>query len=135
MDWTGMLAAFSDRTSDVMLWSGILVVSVVVLFVVVMAIRRRLDANGGSSNLPPFTLDELRRMRADGRIDDAEYDRAREMIVAYTRGGASPPAPAPPPPSEDSFGEGPSSGGASPDGERGQGPAPDQSDADAGKRT
>jgi len=94
-----VIAVLPDKTAEILVWSGILVVAVLVLFVVTLTVKRRLDTHAGpTGDRPPFTLDELRRMRATGDIDDEQYEKARASIVALTRGGETPGAPVEPAP-------------------------------------
>ncbi len=87
-----ILAERVDLPTDVFIWAGVLIAAVLVLFAVATAIKRKLEATPGpSGDQPPFTLDELRRMRAAGRIDETEYERARAAIVAMTRGAVAAP--------------------------------------------
>lgn len=86
-----MIAMLPDKSAQILLWSGILVVTVLVLFVVTLTIKRRLDTPGGpTGDPPPFTLEELRRMRDAGQIDAEQYDKARARIVELTRGAPTP---------------------------------------------
>jgi hypothetical protein len=61
---------------------GLLVVAVVGYFVV-MRLRRasRSDDSGGT----PFSLEDLRRLRREGKLTDEEYSRAHAMIVGAAK--------------------------------------------------
>jgi hypothetical protein len=61
---------------------GLLVVAVAGYFVV-MRLRRasRSDDSGGT----PFSLEDLRRLRREGKLTDEEYSRAHAMIVGAAK--------------------------------------------------
>jgi hypothetical protein len=59
---------------------------VVVGFLVIAWLRRGLTDHDRTSNDDEFTLDGLRRMRADGRITNDEFEAARAAIIARVRG-------------------------------------------------
>ena len=67
---------------------GILLVVLVVLgFVVVRIIKRRLQKD---APLDTFTLQDLRNLRAQGQLSDAEYERLRAMLIGQTAKPARP---------------------------------------------
>jgi len=71
-DWTGFL-----------LWSGILIVAVLLGLVVIIFVRRMLQ---DEQELPEdFTLHGLRKMLERGDISREEYDRARHAIISRVR--------------------------------------------------
>lgn len=53
----------------------------------VMRLRRAI--RGGDEPSSAFTLEDLRRLRRDGRITEEEYERARGKMIARTRSGAA----------------------------------------------
>ena len=97
------IAGSSRGSSDsvtVVMWAGILIVAVVGGGFIVMAIRRGLFANDGStsSGESGLMLDGLRRMRKRGEISDEEYEAARDALTSGLTGKRLlnlPPRPAP----------------------------------------
>jgi len=87
------LATTSDSTISILIWSGILIVVVIVLFFVVNTIRKAMLADEPGDAGPSFTLDDLRRMHAAGQISDEEFAKARSRIVRMVRGSADDAAP------------------------------------------
>ncbi len=65
----------------------LLVLLVVGGFVAVRIVRRRL---GNSAQLDTFTLQDLRELRSQGQLSDAEYERLRVMLIGQTRHSAGP---------------------------------------------
>jgi len=115
-------------TVSILIWSGVLIVVVLVLFFIVNALRKSLWGDNAGEADTPFTLDDLRRLHREGRITDDEYEKARAQIIAMVQG----PPPAPPP--EVEAGEGARDGEAT-DEETGDSPddvadPPDEGDYD-----
>ena len=93
------LLAQPDKSTAVMtaaMWVLLILVAVVVLVLIGLAVKRRLwddDAGGGdgvTTGSPDrmaagFTVGDLRRMRDAGEINDDEFERARERIVAAAK--------------------------------------------------
>ena len=71
--------------SEILLWSGILAVAVLVLFGVV-ALFRRIMLRDEPQATPVFSLEDLRKMHRQGQLSDEEFDRARAKMIARTRG-------------------------------------------------
>jgi len=61
-----------------------LAVFVVVAWVLIAAIRKRLRSPA-EHHSASFTLEELRTMRSDGLLSEAEYLRARDMLTGGSR--------------------------------------------------
>ena len=64
---------------QVLLWVGVLIVVAVIGGAVAMVLRRRMfdrDAESSSGSL----LEDLRRMKREGKISDAEFEQARRAL-------------------------------------------------------
>jgi len=82
------LATTTDSTISILIWSGVLIVVVIVLFFLVNAIRKAMLDDEPADAGPSFTLDDLRRRHAAGRISDEEFDKARSQIIRLVRGAS-----------------------------------------------
>ncbi|MFM7133049.1 MAG: hypothetical protein ACKO0W_01890 [Planctomycetota bacterium] len=60
---------------------------VVVGWLVVIAIRKWMRAGDEADG--PFTLDDLRRLKREGKLTDAEFARAREALIGSVRSSKS----------------------------------------------
>ena len=63
-----------------------LLVLVVIGLVVISWLRRRLGGDDGS-DAGDFTLEGLRRLRAEGQISEAEFEQAKAAIIERVQGG------------------------------------------------
>ena len=80
-----MIAAATRGATDVLLWSGGLIVLVIGLGLVILALRRAmLSKQGGMAEAGLF--DSLREMRDSGAISQQEYDAARKNMVSRAAG-------------------------------------------------
>lgn len=86
-------AAGKDPT-PLFVWVGILIVAVVVLFSVLMIVKRKLFARDSSTTADRGLLDDLRAMRDRGEITPEEYDATRKTMAARLAGRAAKPKPA-----------------------------------------
>jgi hypothetical protein len=77
----------SQRLSQTLLWLGILAMAVLVGGIILMVLRKRLDQSETGPETPPFTLSDLRRLHREGQLSDAEYERAKQQIIALSTGG------------------------------------------------
>lgn len=59
-------------------------VFIVVAWILITAVRRRLKAPPSESSVT-FSLHDLRAMRSQGLLTDEEYERARNLAAAPTR--------------------------------------------------
>lgn len=75
-------------TQQAFLWLVVLLAVVVAAAVCVGWMRRRWRPRD-EFRRPEFTLDELRRMRDEGRLTAAEYDRLRERMATKLGLGAT----------------------------------------------
>ncbi|MDP6479619.1 MAG: SHOCT domain-containing protein [Phycisphaerales bacterium] len=59
----------------------VLAAFVVFAWILIAAIRKRLNDSGPSASTS-YTLEELRNMRANGLLSEEEYQRARDQLTA-----------------------------------------------------
>lgn len=78
----GTAPAFS-LVSDVGPWLVALAVLAIVGFVAIMFIRSRLRREPLDDSA--FSLDSLRRLHREGRLTDAEFNRARDAMIASAK--------------------------------------------------
>ncbi|QOJ17050.1 MAG: SHOCT domain-containing protein [Phycisphaeraceae bacterium] len=77
-----ILADSTQSWGDVALWSAVLFLLLCAGMVVIIFVRRGVQRTTGESDTPDgFTLQGLRDMHAQGLIDDAEFERARQAII------------------------------------------------------
>ncbi len=70
------------------MWMGVLVVLVVAMWFAWRTLRRRfLDDDGDDRAAAPWTLQQLRDLKARGEINTTEFEALRAQIIADTRGG------------------------------------------------
>ncbi|HSW44263.1 MAG TPA: SHOCT domain-containing protein [Phycisphaerae bacterium] len=75
----------SESVRQVLIWGGVLILAVVVLFGGLWYYRRWwLERNVGDGG-PSWTLDDLRRMRSEGQITDEEYQVLRATLLGSFR--------------------------------------------------
>ena len=67
-------------TGGVILWIGVLIAVIMVGFVALMWVRRRMFM--GESDQSGGLMDSLRKMRDTGQMSQQEYDAARKAMVA-----------------------------------------------------
>ena len=80
---------------DVAILVGSLIVAVVVLSAVVLMVRRKLlTADRVEASAPAGLLESLRRMKAEGRLSEAEFEAARAKLGAGLRRAAQDSRPA-----------------------------------------
>ena len=60
-------------TFEGLLWIGAIVLAFLLIVVVLHHVHKKMDASGKSGRAD-FTLQELRRLRDDGRLTEAEYE-------------------------------------------------------------
>ena len=87
----GALAQVAHNADRILLWCVVLLGAVVVLFGGLWYYRRwwlqigRQEEDTGT----PWTLDDLRRMREKGLVNEDEYQALRASMIAAFRGGKS----------------------------------------------
>jgi len=72
---------------QILIWGGLLLAAVIVLFGGVWYYRRRWLTRSEPTGGTAWTLDDLRRMREAGHITEEEYRALRAALVAAFRGG------------------------------------------------
>jgi hypothetical protein len=77
--WNVMPIAKADK-SDIIFWSMILLVALIVMFGVVTYIRKWMSA-GESSTGTGFTLSDLRQLHKQGKMSTAEYESAKAILI------------------------------------------------------
>ncbi len=77
------------RLGEIVMWLGVLGGAVIVLGVVLMGLRKRLRDTPPQARDLPFTLSDLRRMHREGRLTDAEFDRAKHQVIALSTGAGA----------------------------------------------
>jgi hypothetical protein len=73
-----VLMAAADK-SDIIFWSIILLVALIVMFGVVTYIRKWM--NQGESTATGFTLSDLRQLHKQGKMSTAEYESAKAILI------------------------------------------------------
>jgi len=73
--------AGSSQAWSALAWVGVLVALLVVGALIVMALRRSLMRDQAAPSGDPFSLDELRKLKASGALSDDEFDRARAALL------------------------------------------------------
>lgn len=79
------LAQARDPT-PVLIWIGVLIVAVVVLFAALMLVKRKLFGREKDNATDRGLFDDLRAMRDRGEITQAEYDATRKAMAARITG-------------------------------------------------
>lgn len=88
------VAAGSDATSgasSIVLWSALLVVIVIVSFVFILQLKKRLMQDDEPQRGTGFTLADLRELQRSGQMSPEEFEKAKSKIVASAQ--APPPQP------------------------------------------
>jgi hypothetical protein len=97
MHRTRLMTAVSDSTTvflgqsgpetatfTALLWFGAIVLAFLLMLAVMQYARRRVRSSGRDAP-PTFTLEELRRLRDQGRLDEAEYEAIKERTLHSSR--------------------------------------------------
>jgi hypothetical protein len=63
-------------------WGGLVVLGIVLLVVLAAVYRRRFRAEFQAPLRQSWTLEDLRILRAQGTLSDAEYARLRDRVLA-----------------------------------------------------
>ncbi len=80
--------------TDALIWSGVLILVVIVFGLVVMAMRRRLLDKGSAMDETGVLLRDLRAALERGDLTRGEYDSARRAATAHLTGHGPGPRPA-----------------------------------------
>jgi hypothetical protein len=81
--------ASADPDGNVMqiwLWIGVLMAVVVLGGLLVVIIRKRAQHAGIARPALGLSLADLRQMKADGRLSEAEFERAKAMVIGELGG-------------------------------------------------
>lgn len=70
---------------DMLPWLGLLVVIVLVLGGIAIWLRKK-TSSPISNTSEGYTLQELRRMHAEGELTDEEFEKAREVMITGIKG-------------------------------------------------
>jgi hypothetical protein len=98
-DWIeGLVLAAGSTSGDVLWWCLILMGGICVLGAAVWLVRRWSLGTPASQAREPWSLQDLRDLKADGRISDEEFQILRERLILATRGGPAKTAETEPPP-------------------------------------
>lgn len=82
-------AIVPENAQRILIWSGVLVLLVVVLSLGVWYYRRRWLSTVDSTSAAPWTFDDLRKMRDQGALTEQEYQSLRSTLLgAYGAGQA-----------------------------------------------
>jgi hypothetical protein len=93
-----LVASVADLAVRIMIAGGLLLLAIIVLALGVWYYRRRW-LGGTESSTTPWTLEDLRQLRAGGDITEAEYQALRGALIGQyvdsskTDSGASPESP------------------------------------------
>jgi hypothetical protein len=90
-DASPFLAAAKDATGTIVVWSAILIAAALVGLWVAMWVRNYAKSDVPTADGPIFTLHDLKQMRRDGRLNEEEFNRARDKIIAQAGGAEAPP--------------------------------------------
>ncbi len=66
----------------VLTWSAVLIGILIVAAIVLVAVKRRQQSGARlGADAPPFSLHDLRKLHAEGKLSDEEYAKARQAII------------------------------------------------------
>ena len=77
----GQLAQGGQGLGPLLLWLGVLIVVVVVCSLVLVRVRKGLIGDGGDDSGAGWSLHSLRELHSQGKLSDAEFERAKEAIL------------------------------------------------------
>lgn len=72
---------------NVLWWSGVLIVLLVVAFAGVAVLKKRLTKPDETMS-SGFTLSDLRALHRNGKMSEEEFERAKEAVVSAARRAA-----------------------------------------------
>ena len=81
-----LIAETSKQVTEIVIWCGLLMLAVIVLFGGLWYYRRRLFVTDEPAKREPWTLEDLRQMKERGEVSDEEYQALRETMIAAFRG-------------------------------------------------
>ena len=82
-----VLAEGRYQTFDIVRWSGVLILFLLLMFAVVVAVRRYLnrDNEEAGAQSAGFTLSDLRSLHRQGRMTDDEFERAKAQMIGRAK--------------------------------------------------
>src|SRR5215217_4756770 len=84
------LAAEDQGYGGIFFWALVLVVFVFGLFGVVILYRKWMNRDDTTSG-PGFTLSDFRRLHKEGKMTDAEYEKAKAILIGSVKAAAEKP--------------------------------------------
>jgi cytochrome c-type biogenesis protein CcmH/NrfF len=75
------LLAQDSSSGDILLWSLLLIILVLGLFIVVAVLRKKMSPNEDFHGVG-FNLSDLRQMHKKGQMSDEEFQRAKQALLA-----------------------------------------------------
>jgi hypothetical protein len=72
-----------ENARAIWFWLLVIVIAAAAVVVLAMVLRRKL-LGGDETPDQPFTLGELRRLKAEGKLTEEEFARARAGIIAHS---------------------------------------------------
>lgn len=75
-----VIASIAQKSGQILLWSGVLLLLIVVLSAGVWYYRRRWLSSDDTSTAP-WTLDDIRRLRDEGKLTPDEYQALRATMI------------------------------------------------------
>ena len=75
------LAAQDVPTGQIILWSAILILTVLGLFMLLSVYRKWMTSSESTSGGPGFTLSDLRKLHKEGKMTTEEYEKAKALII------------------------------------------------------
>jgi len=81
------MLAEANSTQSIVFWSLLLIGLIVVGWLTVWQVRRRLQRDDPTGNAG-FTLSDLRQLHKSGQMTDEEFQRARDRVVEAARKAA-----------------------------------------------
>ena len=79
----------TDPFLQVAPWLAVLAVLVLIGGVVILALRRSLQNPGEGDDEEGFTLHGLRRLHAEGKLTDVEFEQAKAAMIGRVRARAA----------------------------------------------
>ncbi len=83
-------ARVHDGSSDIIVWSLILLGILIIGLVVIVRLKKKLTQTDEQTAGVGFTLSDLRALHQNGKMTDDEFEKAKAQILAMTRSGVGP---------------------------------------------
>jgi cytochrome c-type biogenesis protein CcmH/NrfG len=85
-------AAATDSGSPVLsilFWAMVVIAAVVAAYFIIMRLKAWLSNESDTESMPiGFTLSDLRRLHADGKMSDEEFEKAKAKMIEATKKAA-----------------------------------------------